>query len=56
MKKDEEILLDYKTQYLITTGNAGNIKIFFDNEKYGRLGKKGEVLNLYKINTIFQNN
>ena len=33
----------------ITTGNAGNILVSIDNKVMGKLGKKGEVLDLITI-------
>jgi len=49
MKKNEEFILNSSAYYFITTGNAGNIEILINNKKYGKLGKKGEVLNSFEL-------
>ena len=45
MKEKEQFILEYKKIYYITTGNAGNIEVLFNNKRLGKLGKKGEILN-----------
>ena len=55
MKKNEEFILNTYEYYFITTGNAGNVKILIDNKNYGKLGKKGEVLNSFKLTEDFNN-
>ena len=55
MKKNEEFILNTYEYYFITTGNAGNIKILIENKNYGKLGKKGEVLNSFKLSEDFNN-
>ena len=38
-----------KDNFVITTGNAGNIIVSIGGEVMGKLGKKGEVLDLISI-------
>ena len=40
---------DSTMKYFITTGNAGNIEINLGENKFSKLGKKGEVLNSYNF-------
>ena len=49
MKKNERFIFDIKMNYLITTGNAGNIEIASGENKFRKLGKKGEILNSYNL-------
>ena len=53
MKKNEEFILSPSPYYLITTGNAGNIEIILDGNNFGKLGKKGQVLNAFKLTDKF---
>ena len=56
MKKNEKFFLNSNPYYMITTGNAGNIEILIENKSVGKLGKKGEVLNSFKLSPNFINN
>lgn len=56
MKKNEKFILNSNPYYIITTGNAGNIEILIENKRVGKLGKKGEVLNSFKLSSNFINN
>ena len=41
--------------YNVTTGNAGNIIVKIDNNTAGKLGKKGQVMESFIINSDFEN-
>ena len=56
MKKNEKFILNSYSYYFITTGNAGNIEILIKNKRVGKLGRKGEVLNSFKLSSNFINN
>ena len=56
MKKNEKFILNSNPYYIITTGNAGNIEILIKNERIGKLGKKGAVLNSFKLTSNFISN
>lgn len=56
MKKNEKFILNSNPYYIITTGNAGNIEILIENERIGKLGKKGAVLNSFKLTSNFISN
>ena len=49
MKNNETFIFEPNINYILTTGNAGNIKILINNKEIGKLGKKGEVLNSYNF-------
>ncbi len=55
MKENEKYFLNNKEAYFITTGNAGNIQLSIGEKSYGKLGKKGEILNSYELSELFQN-
>ena len=46
---NETFIFEPNINYILTTGNAGNIKILINNKEIGKLGKKGEVLNSYNF-------
>ena len=46
------LLLD---NYKITAGNAGNLMILINGEVKGKLGKKGEVIEMLIISSDFFN-
>ena len=51
---------DYYSYYIsdnynVTTGNAGNIVVKIDGITAGKLGKKGEVIESFIINSDFEN-
>lgn len=49
MRKNERFIFDSTMKYFITTGNAGNIEINLGENKFSKLGKKGEILNSYNL-------
>ena len=55
MEKDEEYSYDINLEYNITSGNAGNILVIINNEVRGKIGKYGDVLDSYKLNSNFKN-
>ena len=52
MKKNEEFIFHGNEDYLITTGNAGNILLIMDNKDLGKIGKKGQVINSVYLSEI----
>ena len=55
MEKDEEYSYGSNLGYNITAGNAGNILVLIDNDVRGKLGKYGEVLDSYVLDSKFNN-
>tara|TARA_B100000315_G_C14399978_1_gene505996 strand:+ start:28 stop:885 length:858 start_codon:yes stop_codon:yes gene_type:complete len=56
MDKDEVYNYSIKDDLVITTGNAGNIIVSIGGEIMGKLGKKGEVLDLITISSDYFSN
>lgn len=55
MNINDEYSYNINKQYLLTTGNAGNIIILINGETRGKLGRKGEVKESAIINSAFNN-
>ena len=55
MDKDEEYSYDMDLEYNITSGNAGNILVIIDNKVKGKIGKFGEIIDSYIIDSNFNN-
>ena len=53
MPIEEEYIYQSNNQYSITTGNAGNILVYINDELRGKLGKKGEVKDSFFISSEF---
>ena len=49
MDKNDVYSYSLNDNYVITTGNAGNIVVSINNEIMGKLGKNGEVLDSISI-------
>lgn len=46
LKPGESIKLQAKTGFSLKIGNAGGVKLIFDGKEIGKLGEKGQVINL----------
>ncbi len=46
LKPGESIELQAKTGFSLKIGNAGGVKLIFDGKEIGKLGEKGQVVNL----------
>ena len=55
MEKDEEYSYGSNLGYNITAGNAGNILVLIDDDVRGKLGKYGEILDSYVLDSKFNN-
>ena len=55
MEKNDEYSYNVSDDYLLTTGNAGNIMILINGLAKGKAGKQGEVLESLKISSDFDN-
>ena len=55
MDKNKNYSYKISDNYFLTTGNAGNIIVIINGETRGKVGKKGEVLESFKINSDFYN-
>ena len=56
MDKNEVYNYSIKNNLVITTGNAGSIIVSIGGEIMGKLGKKGEVLDLITISSDYFSN
>ena len=55
MNRDEEYLYSIADNFTLTTGNAGNILVLINGKTRGKIGKKGEVIDSFAINSDFNN-
>ena len=55
MNKNDEYTYFVADNYLLTTGNAGNILFLINGEPMGKVGKKGEVIDSLSIDSEFNN-
>jgi len=55
MNKNDEYSYDLKSNYSITSGNAGHILVIIDEKVRGKIGKKGQVVDSLILNKDFSN-
>ena len=55
MNQNDEYSYSISDNYSLTAGNAGNILVSINNETRGKVGKKGEVIDSFSINSDFNN-
>ena len=55
MNKNDEYSYDLKSNYSITSGNAGHILVIIDQKVRGKIGKKGQVVDSLILNKDFNN-
>ncbi|MDC0232366.1 DUF4115 domain-containing protein [Pelagibacteraceae bacterium] len=55
MNKNDEYSYELKSNYSITSGNAGHILVIIDQKVRGKIGKKGQVVDSLVLNKDFNN-
>ena len=55
MNKNDEYSYNLKSNYSITSGNAGHILVVIDQKVRGKIGKKGQVVDSLVLNKDFSN-
>ena len=55
MQSTDEYTYLFKENYKITTGNAGNIIVLINGKPKGKIGKQGDVIESFVINSNFNN-
>ena len=55
MSDNDEYSYSIADNFTLTTGNAGNILVLINGNTKGKVGKKGEVIDSFAINSDFNN-
>ena len=55
MNKNDEYSYELKSNYSITSGNAGHILVIIDQKVRGKIGKKGQVVDSLILSKDFNN-
>ena len=55
MSSNDEYSYSIVDNFTLTTGNAGNIVVLINGKTRGKVGKKGEVIDSFAINSDFNN-
>ena len=53
MKNNDEYTYSINDNFILTTGNAGNILVYIGGDPKGKLGKKGEVIESLNLSSKF---